>query len=110
MMSMRPSPSRSVASASSQAIPPSSIVCRSNASEPLPSLDVENEDAWPLRPDRARLVRIALADDQFVISVGIQIGTPDGVAPLYRLGDHMAAPERSRRSGRYGRARRRLGR
>ena len=105
MMSMRPSPSRSAASASSQAIPPSSIVYLSNATEPCCILDVENEDARPFRPDCARLVRIALADDQFIISIRIQVGAPDGVAPLDRLGDHMAAPERPGRSGRYGKAR-----
>ena len=93
MMSMRPSPSRSVDRASSHAIPPSSSVWRSNASGLVPRLASKTKTSGSLGPDRARLVRIALAYDQFVISVGIKIGAPDGVAPLYRFRDHLAAPE-----------------
>ena len=56
-------------------------------------LRVEHEDARPVRARRARLVRVALADDQLVVSVAVQVGRPDGVTPLQRLGDHLSRPE-----------------
>ncbi len=90
MMSARPSPSRSAARASSQAMPPSSMVCRSKASGTDSGRGVEHEDARAARTDRAGLVWVALADDQFIVTVAVEVGGPDGVAPLHRLGDYPA--------------------
>ena len=74
-------------------MPPSSMVCRSKAERCRPGLGVEHKDARAARAGRARLVRVALADDQLVIAVVVEIGAPDGVTPLQRLGDHLARPE-----------------
>ena len=93
MMSFLPSPSRSAARASSQAMPPSSTVWRSNAGGTARWLGVEDEDARSARACRRLSIRVALADDQLVVRVAVEVGAPDGVAPLHRLGDDLAVPE-----------------
>ena len=94
-ISARPSPFKSAARASSQAMPPSSTVCRSKASGFDPSLGSNTKTPGPW-DRRAGLVRVALTDDQFIVVVAVKIGRPDGMAPLQGFGDHLATRDRSR--------------
>ena len=51
----------------------------------------------PRGPEGRRSVRVALADDQLVFRVAVEVGAPDGVAPLDGLGDRPCGPRGRRR-------------
>ena len=69
------------------------MVWRSKASGICTPIRVEHKNARSARGRRAFLVRVALADDQLIVAVAVEVGTPDGVAPLHGLGDHLTRPE-----------------
>src|SRR3954464_12929321 len=54
---------------------------------------IEYENAGPARHGCRRTIRVALADHDLVVGIGIEIGAPDGMTPLHRLGDDLAVPE-----------------
>src|SRR4051812_14816391 len=64
---------------------------------------VEDEDAGPLRALRGVLVRVALADDDLVVAVAVEVGAPDGVSPGDGLGQDVTLPPRPARSDDLGR-------